>query len=178
MHTYIWLSKLFMGIRHISDFMTSAFMVMAFSWLAWFPFFMFPTVGWEKGDPLRKIQTGMNWKLLYTMARGTRRSFWALIQLNSAKNQSLVDCTTLLKVRITFWIMGNFSLFAAMACTAMMSSSSSLTGTTNAPKLEQVVVGCHCKAAILFLFSAFGFPLAITYSLPCSKFDCCCCWTT
>jgi len=54
MHTYIWLSKLFMGVRHISAFMKSAFMVMALSWLAWFPFFMFYTVGWEKGDPLRK----------------------------------------------------------------------------------------------------------------------------
>ncbi len=58
--------------------------------------------GWMgKGRSTEEIQTGMNWKLLCTMARGTRRSFWALIQLNSAKNQLLVDCTTLLNVRIT-----------------------------------------------------------------------------
>lgn len=86
-----------MGVRHISAFMKSAFMVMELSSLAWFPFFVFYTV-WISTE---EIQTGMNWKLLYTMARGTRRSFWALIQLNSVKNQLLVDCTTLLKVRIT-----------------------------------------------------------------------------
>jgi len=143
--------------------------------------------GWMgKGRSTEEIQMGMNWKLLCTMARGTRRSFWALIPLNSAKNQLLVHYTNLLKVRITegdpnllhdgSW--GTFSLFATMAYTAMMSSSSSLTGTTNATKLEQGVVGCHCKATALFLFSALGFPLAITYSLACNKFDCCCCWTT
>jgi hypothetical protein len=55
-----------------------------------------------KGRSTEEIPTEMNWKLLYTMARGTRRSFWALIQLNSAKNQLLVDCTTLLKARINF----------------------------------------------------------------------------
>jgi hypothetical protein len=37
-----------MGIRHISAFMKSAFMVMALSSLAWFPFFVFYTVGWER----------------------------------------------------------------------------------------------------------------------------------
>jgi hypothetical protein len=56
--------------------------------------------------------------------------------------------------------MGNFSLFAAMACTAMMSSSSSLPGTTNVAKLEQGVVGCHCIVLVFCSWLSSCLPIA------------------
>lgn len=158
------LVNLLTSMRHLPPAMNSVLLVMALSWLSWFPFFLFDTdwMGREvyQGDPKAKgmkaaayhkgVQEGAFGLLLNSIVLGVSSLFIEpLCRWKGSKN---------------IWATSNFIVFVCMASTAVISAYA----LSEHHRGIQYMIGniSSVKAASVVLFALLGFPLAITYSVP------------
>ncbi|ERM94399.1 hypothetical protein AMTR_s00010p00253720 [Amborella trichopoda] len=158
------LVNLLTGIRHLPPAMHSVLLVMALSWLSWFPFILFDTdwMGREvyHGDPKGDVSK------VAAYDSGVREGAFGLL-LNSL----VLGISSFLIYPMCQWIgsssvwaMSNFIVFACMACTAVISV---LSIREHAQGIQHVIGKSGAvKVASLVIFALLGFPLAITYSVP------------
>lgn len=156
--------NLLTSLRHLPPAMHSVLAVMAFSWLSWFPFFLFDTdwMGREvyhgnpKGDPSE----------VKSYHQGVREGAFGLL-LNSVVlgiSSFLIEPMCQQMGARIVWAMSNFIVFACMAGTAIIS----LVSVNMYEKgIQHLIEGNEAiKMASLIVFALLGFPLAITYSVP------------
>ncbi|KAM7484343.1 hypothetical protein LguiA_000352 [Lonicera macranthoides] len=158
------LVNLLTSLRHLPPAMHSVLIVMALTWLSWFPFFLFDTdwMGREvfHGDPKGDISE------VKAYDQGVREGAFGLL-LNSVVlgiSSFLIEpmCQWMGARRV--WAMSNFIVFGSMACTAVISLISVREYTQG---IQHVIVGSGViKIASLVVFALLGLPLAITYSVP------------
>ncbi|KAM7487410.1 hypothetical protein LguiB_024894 [Lonicera macranthoides] len=158
------LVNLLTSLRHLPPAMHSVLIVMALTWLSWFPFFLFDTdwMGREvfHGDPKGDISE------VKAYDQGVREGAFGLL-LNSVVlgiSSFLIEpmCQWMGARRV--WAMSNFIVFGSMACTAVISLISVREYTQG---IQHVIVGSGViKVASLVVFALLGLPLAITYSVP------------
>lgn len=158
------LVNLLTSLRHLPPAMHSVLVVMALTWLSWFPFFLFDTdwMGREvfHGDPKGEPDE------IQAYNHGVREGAFGLL-LNSVVlgiSSFFIDpMCQWLGARLV-WASSNFLVFVCMAGTAIISSVSlrqysdgvqHAVGATGATKIASLVV-----------FAILGLPLAITYSVP------------
>ncbi|GLT98396.1 hypothetical protein SLE2022_159030 [Rubroshorea leprosula] len=158
------LVNLLTSLRHLPSAMHSVLIVSALSWLSWFPFFLFDTdwMGREvyHGDPKGDFSEVK----LYD--QGVREGAFGLI-LNSVVlgiSSFLIEPMCQWMGARLVWAMSNFTVFACMAVTAVISLISVLEYSQG---IQHVIGGNEAiKIAALIVFALLGFPLAITYSVP------------
>ncbi|XP_065861445.1 sucrose transport protein SUC3 [Euphorbia lathyris] len=158
------LVNLLTSLRHLPPGMHSVLVVMALTWLSWFPFFLFDTdwMGREvyHGDP-KGNSDEVN---LYD--QGVRDGAFGLL-LNSVVlgiSSFLIEPMCQKMGPRIVWAISNFIVFACMAVTAIISliSVGKYSG-----GIEHVIGGsASIRIAALIVFALLGFPLAITYSVP------------
>ncbi|KAK3223086.1 hypothetical protein Dsin_010111 [Dipteronia sinensis] len=158
------LVNLLTSLRHLPPAMHSVLIVMALSWLSWFPFFLFDT-DWMGREVYHGNPKGNSSEVeLYD--KGVREGAFGLL-LNSVVlgiSSFLIEpmCRRL-GARIV-WAMSNFIVFACMAGTAVISL---ISVREYSEGIEHVIGGKGAiRMASLVLFALLGFPLAITYSVP------------
>ncbi|KAG0453053.1 hypothetical protein HPP92_025422 [Vanilla planifolia] len=152
------------SLRHLPQGMHSVLVVMALTWLSWFPFFLFDTdwMGREvyHGNPNGNASEAEAYQI------GVREGAFGLL-LNSVVlgiASLLIEPMCRRMGAKLVWAMSNFTVFVCMAATTIVSL---LSINKNPMRLEQVIGGSNAvKAAALVIFSLLGFPLAITYSVP------------
>ncbi|GKC00695.1 sucrose transport protein, partial [Tanacetum coccineum] len=131
------LVNLLTSLRHLPTGMHSVLIVMALTWLSWFPFFLFDTdwMGREvyHGDPKGNDAQVKGYD------EGVREGSKSV------------------------WAVSNFIVFACMAGTAIITviSLEESRGSDNAVGGNESI-----KTASLVVFAILGLPLAITYSVP------------
>ncbi|XP_073287815.1 sucrose transport protein SUC3-like, partial [Primulina huaijiensis] len=152
------------SLRHLPPDMNSVLVVMAFTWLSWFPFFLFDTdwMGREvfHGDPkgdLAEVQT---------YNQGVREGSFGLL-LNSVVlgiSSFFIEPMCQWMGAKLVWASSNFMVFLCMAGTAIISLVSMRKNSGGI----QHVIGANgaSKIASLIVFALLGLPLAITYSVP------------
>ncbi|XP_057777142.1 sucrose transport protein SUC3 isoform X1 [Salvia miltiorrhiza] len=158
------LVNLLTSLRHLPPAMHSVLIVMALTWLSWFPFFLFDTdwMGREvfHGDPKGELDD------VEAYNQGVREGAFGLL-LNSVV---LGICSFFidpmcqwLGARVV-WAISNFIVFVCMAGTALIS----LVSLRQYSDGVQHVIGANetTKIASLVVFAILGIPLAITYSVP------------
>ncbi|XP_020520877.1 sucrose transport protein SUT4 isoform X2 [Amborella trichopoda] len=158
------LVNLLTSMRHLPPAMHSVLVVMALSWLSWFPFFLFDTdwMGREvyHGDPKGDVSK------VAAYDRGVREGAFGLL-LNSVVlgiSSFLIDPMCQWIGSGSVWAMSNFIVFVCMACTAIISVFSIR---EHAQGIQHVIgKSSAVKVASLVIFALLGFPLAITYSVP------------
>ncbi|KAL4574191.1 hypothetical protein LXL04_021017 [Taraxacum kok-saghyz] len=153
------LVNLLTSLRHLPVGMHSVLIVMALTWLSWFPFFLFDTdwMGREvyHGDPkgdAAKVQA---------YDQGVREGAFGLL-LNSVVlgiTSFLIEPMCKLMGSRLVWGLSNFVVFASMAGTAVITLIS-VSGNQQVGENESI------KNASLIIFAILGLPLAITYSVP------------
>ncbi|KAK6931211.1 Major facilitator superfamily [Dillenia turbinata] len=158
------LVNLLTSVRHLPPAMHSVLIVMAFTWLSWFPFFLFDTdwMGREvyHGDP--------NGNDLEVQAydQGVREGAFGLL-LNSVVlgiSSFFIELMCQKMGARLVWALSNFVVFACMAGTAIISLvsvneySEGLRHEVGATKANRI--------ASLVVFALLGFPLSITFSVP------------
>ncbi|KAK4598452.1 hypothetical protein RGQ29_015778 [Quercus rubra] len=158
------LVNLLTSLRHLPPSMHSVLIVMALSWLSWFPFFLFDTdwMGREvyHGDPKGNPSEVQKYD------QGVREGAFGLL-LNSVVlgiSSFLIEpMCQWLGARLV-WAMSNFIVFVCMAGTAIIS----LVSVREYSEGIQHVIGgsAAIRIASLIVFALLGFPLAITYSVP------------
>nr|AWW87345.1 sucrose transporter [Quercus robur] len=158
------LVNLLTSLRHLPPSMHSVLIVMALSWLSWFPFFLFDTdwMGREvyHGDPKGNLSEVQKYD------QGVREGAFGLL-LNSVVlgiSSFLIEpMCQWLGARLV-WAMSNFIVFVCMAGTAIIS----LVSVREYSEGIQHVIGgsAAIRIASLIVFALLGFPLAITYSVP------------
>ncbi|XP_058766449.1 sucrose transport protein SUC3-like isoform X1 [Vicia villosa] len=158
------LVNLLTSLRHLPPAMHSVLVVMALTWLSWFPFFLFDTdwMGREvyHGDP-KGTASEIN---LYD--QGVREGAFGLL-LNSVVlgiSSFLIEPMCKWMGARSVWAVSNFVVFVCMAGTAIISliSVHDYTG-----GIEHAIGASEgIKVASLVVFILLGFPLAITYSVP------------
>lgn len=158
------LVNLLTSLRHLPPAMHSVLVVMALTWLSWFPFFLFDTdwMGREvyHGDP--------NGDLFEVKAydHGVREGAFGLL-LNSVVlgiSSFLIEPMCKLIGSRLVWAMSNFIVFACMAATAVISFIAVKESST---QIGHTVGGNgSIKIASLVVFAILGFPLSVTYSVP------------
>lgn len=151
------LVNLLTSMRHLPPSMHSVLLVMALSWLSWFPFFLFDTdwMGREvyHGDPNGDGDKINSYNL------GVREGALGLL-LNSVVlgiSSFLIEPMCKRMGARVVWSMSNFTVFACMGGIAIISMFSAEEGV----QLSKTV-----QVAALVVFALLGFPLAITYSVP------------
>ncbi|XP_057948748.1 sucrose transport protein SUC3 isoform X2 [Malania oleifera] len=158
------LVNLLTTLRHLPPAMHSVLVVMALSWLSWFPFFLFDTdwMGREvyHGDPKGDIAE------VRAYDQGVREGAFGLL-LNSVVlgiSSFLIEPMCQWMGARIVWAMSNFIVFACMAGTAIIS----LVSVIEYSKGIQHVIGGNesIRIASLVVFALLGFPLSITYSVP------------
>ncbi|KAK9276510.1 hypothetical protein L1049_006044 [Liquidambar formosana] len=158
------LVNLLTSIRHLPPAMHSVLIVMALSWLSWFPFFLFDTdwMGREvyHGDPKGNLSEVQDYD------HGVREGAFGLL-LNSVVlgiSSFLIEPMCQRMGARLVWAVSNFIVFACMAGTAIIS----LVSVREYSKGIEHVIGGNgaIRIASLVVFSLLGFPLAITYSVP------------
>ncbi|XP_071691042.1 sucrose transport protein SUC3-like [Rutidosis leptorrhynchoides] len=155
------LVNLLTSLRHLPVGMHSVLIVMALTWLSWFPFFLFDTdwMGREvyhgnpKGDAAE----------MRAYDQGVREGAFGLL-LNSVVlgiTSFLIEPMCQRMGSRLVWALSNFVVFACMAGTAIITIIS-------VRQSENSVVGENeaIKNASLVIFAILGLPLAITYSVP------------
>ncbi|KAJ6898885.1 sucrose transport protein SUC3-like isoform X1 [Populus alba x Populus x berolinensis] len=156
--------NLLTSLRHLPPGMHSVLLVMALTWLSWFPFFLFDTdwMGREvyHGDP----KGTSNEVKLYD--QGVREGAFGLL-LNSVVlgiSSFLIEPMCQKLGSRLVWAMSNFIVFVCMAGTAIIS----LISVGEYSEGIQHVIGGNApiRIASLIVFALLGFPLAITYSVP------------
>ncbi|KAG7975035.1 hypothetical protein I3843_06G076900 [Carya illinoinensis] len=158
------LVNLLTSLRHLPLTMHSVLIVMALTWLSWFPFFLFDTdwMGREvyHGDPKGDLSDAQRYN------QGVREGAFGLL-LNSVVlgiSSFLIEPMCQWIGARLVWAMSNFIVFACMAGTAIIS----LVSIREYSEGVQHVIGgsAAIRIAALVLFALLGFPLAITYSVP------------
>ncbi|XP_059316737.1 sucrose transport protein SUC3 isoform X1 [Lycium ferocissimum] len=158
------LVNLLTSLRHLPPAMHSVLIVMALTWLSWFPFFLFDTdwMGREvyHGDPKGEAAkvTAYN--------RGVREGAFGLL-LNSVVlgiSSFLIEPMCKWIGSRLVWAVSNLIVFACMACTAIIS----VVSISEHSQGVQHVIGAtrSTQIAALVVFSLLGIPLAVTYSVP------------
>lgn len=158
------LVNLLTSLRHLPPAMHSVLIVMAFTWLSWFPFFLFDTdwMGREvyHGNPKGDVSE------VEAYDQGVREGAFGLL-LNSVVlgiSSFLIEPMCQWMGARLVWAMSNFIVFACMAGTAIISLVSVREYSTG---IQHVIGGNGAiKIASLVIFALLGFPLAITYSVP------------
>ncbi|KAK8484357.1 hypothetical protein V6N11_049631 [Hibiscus sabdariffa] len=158
------LVNLLTSLRHLPPAMHSVLIVMALSWLSWFPFFLFDTdwMGREvyHGDPKA------NDSEIKLYDQGVREGAFGLL-LNSVVlgiSSFLIEPMCKRMGSRHVWAMSNYIVFACMAFTAIISLVSVREYSQG---IEHVIGGSAAiRIAALVVFTLLGFPLAITYSVP------------
>ncbi|WVZ73068.1 hypothetical protein U9M48_021419 [Paspalum notatum var. saurae] len=152
------------SMRHLPPGMHSVLVVMALTWLSWFPFFLFDTdwMGREvyhgdpNGDPTERR----------AYDNGVREGAFGLL-LNSVVlgiGSFLVDPLCRLIGARLVWAISNFTVFVCMMATTILSWISS---DLYSSKLHHIIgANKTVKNAALIVFSLLGLPLSITYSVP------------
>nr|ANZ54935.1 sucrose transporter [Manihot esculenta] len=158
------LVNLLTSLRHLPPGMHSVLVVMALTWLSWFPFFLFDTdwMGREvyHGDPKGNSDEAKFYD------QGVREGAFGLL-LNSVVlgiSSFLIEPLCQRMGPRLVWAMSNYIVFASMAVTAIISliSISEYSG-----GIEHVIgASASIRIAALIVFALLGFPLAITYSVP------------
>nr|AYU70943.1 sucrose transporter 2 [Ginkgo biloba] len=158
------LVNLLTSMRHLPPAMRSVLLVMALSWLSWFPFFLFDTdwMGREvyRGDPKGNPEKAA----LYQ--KGVHEGAFGLL-LNSIVlgiSSFLIEPLCRRMGSNNLWAVSNFIVFVCMASTAVISAYA----ISEHHKGIQYMIGkvSSVKAASVALFTLLGFPLAVTYSVP------------
>ncbi|KAG6585861.1 Sucrose transport protein SUC3, partial [Cucurbita argyrosperma subsp. sororia] len=156
--------KLLTSLRHLPPAMHSVLLVMALSWLSWFPFFLFDTdwMGREvyHGDPKGSLAD----EQVYD--QGVRAGAFGLL-LNSVvlgiSSFFIEPMCQRMGARLV-WAISNFIVFACMTGTTIISL---ISVSQYSEGIEHVIGGnSTIKNAALAVFVLLGFPLAITYSVP------------
>ncbi|KAI7993832.1 Sucrose transport protein SUC3 [Camellia lanceoleosa] len=158
------LVNLLTSLRHLPPAMHSVLIVMALTWLAWFPFFLFDTdwMGREvyHGNPKGDVSE------VEAYDQGVREGAFGLL-LNSVVlgiSSFLIEPMCQWMGARLVWALSNFIVFACMACTAIISLVSVREYSNG---IQHVIGGNEAiKIASLVVFALLGFPLAITYSVP------------
>ncbi|KAF3431432.1 hypothetical protein FNV43_RR26163 [Rhamnella rubrinervis] len=158
------LVNLLTSLRHLPPAMHSVLIVMALSWLSWFPFFLFDTdwMGREvyHGDPKGSESE------VAAYDQGVREGAFGLL-LNSVIlgiSSFLIEPMCQRMGARVVWALSNFIVFACMAGTAIISL---ISVREYSEGIEHVIGGSSTiKNASLVVFALLGFPLAITYSVP------------
>nr|BAJ34415.1 unnamed protein product [Eutrema halophilum] len=158
------LVNLLTSLRHLPPAMHSVLIVMALTWLSWFPFFLFDTdwMGREvyHGDPKG------NSLLVELYGQGVREGAFGLL-LNSVVlgiSSFLIEPMCQRMGARVVWALSNFIVFACMAGTAVISLMSLR---DNSKGIEHIIDGNETtRTAAVVVFALLGFPLAITYSVP------------
>ncbi|KAI3516414.1 hypothetical protein L1887_15329 [Cichorium endivia] len=153
------LVNLLTSLRHLPIGMHSVLIVMALTWLSWFPFFLFDTdwMGREvyHGDP--KGDAGK----VQAYDEGVREGAFGLL-LNSVVlgiSSFLIEPMCQWLGSRLVWALSNFVVFACMAGTAVITLIS-------VGESQQIGENESIKNASLVIFAILGLPLAITYSVP------------
>lgn len=158
------LVNLLTSLRHLPPGMHAVLVVMALTWLSWFPFFLFDTdwMGREvyHGNPKGDISE------VAAYDKGVREGSFGLL-LNSVVlgiSSFLIDPMCQLIGARLVWAISNFIVFICMAGTAIISLISMRKFTEGI----QHVIGASrpIKIVALVIFAVLGFPLSITYSVP------------
>uniref|UniRef100_A0A0E0NN66 Uncharacterized protein n=1 Tax=Oryza rufipogon TaxID=4529 RepID=A0A0E0NN66_ORYRU len=152
------------SMRHLPPGMYSVLLVMALTWLSWFPFFLFDTdwMGREvyHGDPNGNLSERKAYD------NGVREGAFGLL-LNSVVlgiGSFLVDPLCRLMGARLVWAISNFTVFICMLATAILSWISS---DLYSSKLHHIIgANKTVKNSALIVFSLLGLPLSITYSVP------------
>ncbi|XP_042420990.1 sucrose transport protein SUT4-like isoform X1 [Zingiber officinale] len=152
------------SLRHLPPGMHSVLLVMALTWLSWFPFFLFDTdwMGREvyHGDPNGDVTEQTDFQT------GVREGAVGLL-LNSivlGVGSFFVDPMCRKMGPKLVWAMSNFTVFICMAATTVLSLLSISKGSRH---IQHVIGGNNTiKVAAMVIFSVLGFPLSITYSVP------------
>nr|XP_009394464.1 PREDICTED: sucrose transport protein SUT4 isoform X3 [Musa acuminata subsp. malaccensis] len=152
------------SLRHLPPGMHSVLLVMALTWLSWFPFFLFDTdwMGREvyHGNPNGDTTQQADYQ------NGVREGAFGLL-LNSVvlgASSFFIDPMCRKMGARLVWAMSNFTVFICMAATTVISLLS-ISEYSNG--IQHVLGGNKAiKVAALVIFSVLGFPLAITYSVP------------
>jgi solute carrier family 45 protein 1/2/4 len=158
------LVNLLTSLRHLPPAMHSVLIVMALTWLSWFPFFLFDTdwMGREvfHGDPKGEPSEVKSYD------QGVREGAFGLL-LNSVVlgiSSFLIEPMCKWMGSRLVWAMSNFIVFGCMACTAVISFISVREYTQG---IQHLIHGNEAvKIASLVVFALLGLPLAITYSVP------------
>nr|AFO84088.1 sucrose transport protein [Actinidia chinensis] len=158
------LVNLLTSLRHLPPAMHSVLIVMALTWLSWFPFFLFDTdwMGREvyHGDPKGDVSQ------VQAYDQGVREGAFGLL-LNSVvlgiSSFFIEPMCQWIGARLV-WAISNFIVFACMAGTAIIS----LVSVREYSEGIQHVIGGNgvTKIASLVVFALLGVPLSITYSVP------------
>ncbi|KAL3511150.1 hypothetical protein ACH5RR_030551 [Cinchona calisaya] len=158
------LVNLLTSLRRLPPAMHSVLIVMALTWLSWFPFFLFDTdwMGREvyHGDPKGDVSE------VKAYDQGVREGAFGLL-LNSVVlgiSSFLIEPMCQRMGAKIVWAISNFMVFACMAGTAIIS----LVSVRRYSGGVQHVVRASgaTKIASLVVFGLLGLPLAITYSVP------------
>lgn len=151
-------------MRHLPPGMHSVLLVMALTWLSWFPFFLFDTdwMGREvyHGDPNGDLSERKAYD------NGVREGAFGLL-LNSVVlgvGSFLVDPLCRMIGARLVWAISNFTVFICMMATTILSWISS---DLYSSKLHHIIgANKTVKITALVVFSLLGLPLSITYSVP------------
>ncbi|KFK33468.1 hypothetical protein AALP_AA5G017000 [Arabis alpina] len=157
------LVNLLTSLRHLPPAMHSVLIVMALTWLSWFPFFLFDT-DWMGREVYHGDPNGDS-LLVELYSQGVREGAFGLL-LNSVVlgiSSFLIEPMCQRMGARVVWALSNFIVFACMAGTAIISFMS-LRGSK---KIEHIIDGDETtRTAAVVVFALLGFPLAITYSVP------------
>ncbi|KAG2261601.1 hypothetical protein Bca52824_068680 [Brassica carinata] len=158
------LVNLLTSLRHLPPAMHSVLIVMALTWLSWFPFFLFDT-DWMGREVYHGDPTGDSLRVeLYD--QGVREGAFGLL-LNSVVlgiSSFLIEPMCQRMGARAVWSLSNFTVFACMAGTAVISLMSLR---DNSKGIEHIIAGNETtRTAAIVVFALLGFPLAITYSVP------------
>ncbi|KAF1873785.1 hypothetical protein Lal_00029490 [Lupinus albus] len=158
------LVNLLTSLRHLPPAMHSVLVVMALTWLSWFPFFLFDT-DWMGREVYHGDPKGNSSEVdLYD--QGVREGAFGLL-LNSVVlgiSSLLIEPMCKRMGARLVWAVSNFIVFVCMAATAIIS----LISARDYSRGIGHVIGASeaIKIASLVVFVLLGFPLAITYSVP------------
>ncbi|KAF0934577.1 hypothetical protein E2562_025666 [Oryza meyeriana var. granulata] len=152
------------SMRHLPPGMYSVLLVMALTWLSWFPFFLFDTdwMGREvyHGDPNGNLSERKAYD------NGVREGAFGLL-LNSVVlgiGSFLVDPLCRLMGARLVWAISNFTVFVCMMATTVLSW---ISFDLYSSKLHHIIgANKTVKNSALIVFSLLGLPLSITYSVP------------
>nr|ACU87542.1 sucrose transporter 4 [Lolium perenne] len=152
------------SMRHLPPGMYSVLLVMALTWLSWFPFFLFDTdwMGREvyHGDPNGNLSERKAYD------DGVREGAFGLL-LNSVVlgiGSFLVDPLCRMMGARLVWAISNFIVFVCMMATTILSW---ISFNLYSSKLHHIIgADKTVRNSALVLFSLLGLPLSITYSVP------------
>ncbi|KAL4569550.1 hypothetical protein LXL04_025190 [Taraxacum kok-saghyz] len=153
------LVNLLTSLRHLPLGMHSVLIVMALTWLSWFPFFLFDT-DWMGREVYHGNPKGTDAEMK-AYDEGVREGAFGLL-LNSVVlgiSSFLIEPMCQWIGSKYLWAVSNFVVFVCMAGTAIITVIS--LGESRAIGGNESI-----KAASLVVFAILGLPLAITYSVP------------